>query len=165
MSLKLKARDVFVNAKAVEKLDRNRRVWSNLNALFYLLVWFFFLYFCNFRKYDFFKTTRDMLFQSYDQRLFSVDELSLLFWWKRTWLEIQNLITVVLSWPATWTIPNTKQTSLVSVTWGSASSDSLILICFIFIIIIFLHDTSLATRSTKENYVFRTMELYISLSS
>ena len=30
MSLKLKARDVFVNAKAVEKLGQNRRVWVNL---------------------------------------------------------------------------------------------------------------------------------------
>ena len=126
MSLKLKARDVFVNATAVEELGQNRRVWVNLNALLYLLVWFCFLYFCNFLNYDFFKRTRDVLFQSCDQRLFSFDELSLLFCWKTTWLEIQNFIdfiTVVLSWPATWTIPNTKQTSLVSVTWGSASSD------------------------------------------
>ena len=38
MSLKLKARDVFVNTKAVEKLGKNRRVWVNLNALLYLLV-------------------------------------------------------------------------------------------------------------------------------
>lgn len=125
MSLKLKARDVFVNTKAVEKLGQNRRVWVNLNALLYLLVWFCFLYFCNFLNFpviSFFKTTRDVLFQSCDQRLFSFDELSLLFCWKTTWLEIQNFITVVLSWPATWTIPNTKQTSFVSVTWGSASS-------------------------------------------
>ena len=33
MSLKLKARDVFVNAKAVEKLGQNRRVWVNLVGL------------------------------------------------------------------------------------------------------------------------------------
>lgn len=46
---------------------------------------------------NFFKTTRDVLFpQSYDQRFFSVDDLSNFFLWKKTRLEIQNLITIVL---------------------------------------------------------------------
>ena len=34
----------------------------------------FFLCFCNFLNYDFLKTTKDMLIQSYLQRLFSVNE-------------------------------------------------------------------------------------------
>ena len=49
-----------------------------------------------------FKMTRDMLFQSYEQRLFT---------WRRTLLEIQNLmkqVVIVLS-GLTWIIPKVKQ--------------------------------------------------------
>jgi len=35
---------------------------------------------------------------------------SILFWLEKTRLEIQNLITIILSWPA-WIIPNVKQPS------------------------------------------------------
>ena len=58
----------------------------------------------------FFKTTRDMLFQSYIQRLFSVDELIALLE-ENTATNPEYFITIVLSWP-TWIIPNAKHTSL-----------------------------------------------------
>ena len=47
-------------------------------GLYYIVVSFFFLYFCNFPNYNFFQTIRNVLLPCSVQRLFSVDELIVL---------------------------------------------------------------------------------------